>query len=241
MAQPPVPRPRLWPILLISSALLLLALGAVAVGQMYWNHMHVGMVRLRQSIDEASHRQVVLAEQVRDAQAGLRARHAELDRREAELTGCGVAGEAAVSKDQLSGRQHGPRMIIGNSGVSGRPLPATVDRIDRRRLRGLLAAIAKEAVRLPPSRRAQRPRIGSQAMPRGGAFPLSAKLLIKAQLQVADAALNMGDLLLLDVAAEAAQRFLGDLYPVGDLRTRDLGALIGELRSELRLASPPTR
>jgi hypothetical protein len=106
----------------------------------------------------------------------------------------------------------------------------TLDGIDRGRLHGLIGSIAREIGRLPPApRRMQRDaRAGAQAAPVG-------KQLLKAQMQVADGALALGDPVLLDMAVAATQRLLVETYGrVGSGSVREIGVQLVELRSALR-------
>lgn len=219
-------RRRLWPVVLISSALLLLAVGAIAIGQLYWSGLHSGMARMRVSIDEASRRQVMLAEQVRAAEARLRERQAELDRREAALD-----ARARTAASAEAGPEDRPGEAPSAGAVAGSP-PTSFDGVDRRLLRGLLAAITQEVTRLPPP--ARRRSLGPQ--PGARSAVLGAHRALKAQVQVADAALTLDDPVLLDLAAAAAQRLLFELYAGGDARAQDVARQLGELRSALRPA-----
>ena len=224
------PRRRLWPVALISSALLLLTVGAIAIGQLYWSGLHSGMARMRVSIEQASRRQVMLAEQVRAAEARLSEREAELDRREAAL-------EAQAGRERGDGAgQHGQAErsaagVAAPAAGSGAP-PATLDGIDWRFVHGLLAGITRDVATLPPpTRRAPH---GSRSGARLQA--LNSHRALKAQMQVADAALELGDPVLLDLTAAAAQRLLFDLYAGGDARAQDVARQLGQVRAALRVA-----
>jgi len=223
------PRRRLWPVVLISSALLLLAVGAVAIGQLYWTGLHSGLARMRVSIDEASRRQVMLAEQVRAAEARLRERQAELDRREAELEARDRGERPGQQGGQPRVERFAPAVAAGATTGS---LPAIFSGVDRRRLQALLAGITRGIAMLPP------PAWRVQPGPPSGARSqtLSSHRTLKAQVQVADAALALGDPVLLDLAVSAAQRLLFDLYAGGDARAQDLARQLGELRAALRTA-----
>ncbi len=229
------PRRRLWPVVLISSALLLLAVGAVAIGQLYWSGLHSGMARMRVSIDEASRRQVMLAEQVRAAEARLRERQAELDRREAALDARagGHAGEASRPRDSTPGRT--------TLGVTVSPrFPAPRHRgelaADARRRRP--AAVAGPAgghhsgSRPAPATGPARSAIGPQLGPRSTV--LSGHRAVKAQIQVAETALALGDPVLFDLATATAQRLLLALYAGSDPRVQEVARQLSELRAALR-------
>jgi hypothetical protein len=226
------PRRRLWPVVLISSALLLLAVGAVAIGQLYWSGLHGGMARMRVSIDEASRRQVMLAEQVRAAEERLRERQAELDRREAALDA--REGSHGSAESELRGyptdTQLGSGVVVPGL-VAGSP-PATLGGVDRRLLHALVAGITQDVARLPPpAQRIQRgPQLGVRSAVQSGHRAL------RAQAQVADAALALGDPVLVDLAAAGAQRLLFELYGAGDARAQDVARQLGELRAALRTA-----
>ena len=240
MVESPPRHRRLWPVVLISSALLLLVVGAVAIGQIYWSGLHGGMARMRASMDEASRQQVLLAEQVRAAQAVLREREAELDRREADLERRGRGGADLGS---MSGRQsaQAQQSFVTNSstGTTGSglgPLPMTLDGIEQRRFHALLASISREIARLPlsPWRTQRDVRSGAPVAPR------TAKQLLKAQTQVAEGALALSDPLLLDIAVTATQRLLLETYGrSGGGRVRALGAELVELRAALRMRAVP--
>jgi hypothetical protein len=61
------------------------------------------------------------------------------------------------------------------------------------------------------------------------------KPLLRSQMQLADGALALGDPVLLDMAAAAAQRLLLETYGrVGSGRAREIDAQLGELRNALR-------
>ena len=224
------PRRRLWPVVLISSALLLLAVGAVAIGQLYWSGLHSGMARMRVSIDEASRRQVMLAEQVRAAEARLRERQAELDRREAALDARaeGHAGEASKPRDQRRDLASIPGSLFPGSAAS---LPPTLDAVDPRLLQALLAGINRDVARLPPPAR-RGAQLGPQLGPRSTV--LSGHRAVKAQIQVAETALALGDAVLLDLATATAQRLLLALYAGSDPRVQEVAGQLSELRAALR-------
>jgi len=240
MLTPSVRRRRLWPVVLISSALLLLAMGAVAIGQLYWSSLHGGMARMRASINEASQTQLLLAQQVRAAQVLLLEREAELDRREAELERRGQGDRAADTKGDLAatpvqpadgsiGPGAGPG-LDAYLGLDLGPPAMTLNGIDPGRLYGLIASISREIGRLPPEpKRMQRDaRRGAQPAPIG-------KQLLKAQMQVAGGALALGDPVLLDIAAAATQRLLVKTYGrVGSGRVLEIGLQLLELRTALR-------
>lgn len=234
------PRRRLWPVVLISSALLLLAVGAVAIGQLYWSGLHSGMARMRVSIDEASRRQVMLAEQVRAAEARLRERQAELDRREAALDARagGHAGEASGPRDprqeeQLWQSRSAPGSLLPGTAAS---LPPTLDAVDPRLLQALLAGITRDVARLPPPAR-RGAQVGPQLGPRSTV--LSGHRAVKAQIQVAETALALGDPVLFDLATATAQRLLLALYGGSDPRVEEVARQLSELRAALR--SPDRR
>ncbi len=228
---------------LISSALLLLAAGAIAIGQLYWSGLHSGMARMRVSIDDASRRQVMLADQVRAAEQALRERQAELDRREAALDARadeprGV--DLSRSPQYLTGQPRLPASAPGQlvpGVVAGTP-PATIDAIDPRRLRAMLTGIVRDVARLPPPAR-RVPPVGLQMGPR--AMPPSGHRAVKAQVEVVETALALGDPVLFDLTAAAAQQLLLKLYAGSEPRAQDLARQLGELRAALRPTARPMR
>lgn len=245
MVESPPRHRRRWPLVLISSALLLLVVGAIAIGQLYWSGLHGGMARMRASMDEASRQQVFLAEQVRAAQAALRDREAELDRREAELERRGLGGadlgpmsggqSAQVQQSFVTDPSTEPSTGATVSGLG--PLPMTLDGIEKKRLHALLVSTSREVARLPLSPwRIQR---GGRSS--GQVAPATAKQLLKAQLQVAEGAVALADPLLLDMAIAVAQRLLIETYDRGggSRRAREIGVELGELRAALRMLAVP--
>jgi len=60
-------------------------------------------------------------------------------------------------------------------------------------------------------------------------------------VEVAEAALTLGDPVLLDLAAAAAQRLILKLYAGSDPRAQTLTRQLGELRAALRPTARPMR
>lgn len=223
--------------MLISSALLLLAAGAVAIGQLYWSGLHSGMARMRVSIDDASRRHVMLAEQVRAAQARLRERQAELDRRESalDLRAEGQAGEQSRPRDhrQNEGLWESPSVPGYRLQGPSASLPPTLDAVDQRLLQVLLAGIIRDVARLPPPVRRGAP-VGPQLGLRSTV--LSGHRAVKAQVQVAETALALSDPVLFDLATATAHRLLLALYARSDPRAQEMARQLRELRATLRSA-----
>jgi hypothetical protein len=226
-------------VVLISSSFLLVVIGAVAVGQFYWESLHGGMQRMRASIDEARRRQSALAQDLQRSQAVLAARRAELDRREAELNAreralrAGGGDGTEPSPAAADPRMPGPVQNEVIEGPPGAPLSA----LQRRHLQSLLAALARSASRLPlppPGADGRGPYSTGRGAPRSGRYGPEARSLIKGQIRLAETALMLGDPLLLDAAAAAAQRLLIDLYGEGQGRARALGEQLGLVRLILR-------
>lgn len=221
----------IWPVLLISTALLLLAVLGVAVGHFYWTSLRGGVQQMQASMDEASRRQLLLTQQVRDAQAALQARQAELDRLQAELGERGTA-PAATERGVAADPVVPPPLGFGSP-----QLPLSM--AQQARLRVRLDAIGRAAARLPPPRPARAPPVPMQP----GADPLlHGSRALRAQLEVAESALALADAVLLDTAASAAQRLLLDLYGNGaNARAIALHRQLGALRAELAAAAARPR
>jgi hypothetical protein len=236
---------RLWPVILISSALLLLTAGIIALSQLYWIDLQGGLVRMRIAINETNRQQIGLADQMRAARLALQKREAELERREAELE----RREAALQR-QLERIKQGyadsdrvqsqlPASRQSEVEVTG-VLKSTLNAVERQRIQLLLANILQAAARLPPLGRMQQ---------RALSWPAKAPLVLKdhrplkAQVQVAEAALLMGDPVLLELTAVAGQRLLIEFYAPAmrhgnlDGQLRHLNLLFAELRAVLR--APP--
>jgi hypothetical protein len=226
MSAAAAPRRRRWPVALISSALLLLALGAVAVGHLYWTSLHDGLARTRGAIEQAQRRQLLLAEQVRAAQTALLAKQQELARREAALGAGGAAQPADHEGPGSAPRTAGEAASQAAGGVSLRG-------VDPALLLGRLEAMRRDAALLGPPRRLP---ASAGPLPFGDGPPLRAVApgrLIRDQLEVARVAVLLGDAQLLDHAAAAVQRLLLGLYPSRG-RAGQLHERLDALRASLK-------
>jgi len=76
-----------WPLILISTALVVLTLAAVGAGHLYWTGLTQGLGEMQESIAQAREREHQLNTRLQAANEALNARAAELDQREAMLAG----------------------------------------------------------------------------------------------------------------------------------------------------------
>lgn len=225
----PVPRGparrSIWPVLLLSAALLLLALAGVALGRFYWSGMRGGVQQMHASIDEANRRQLLLTQQVREAQAALQTRQAELDRLQAQL-GEQLGEQVALSRHEAV--KHGASAADAAQQPLVLAARASLSAAQQARLGVRLDAIGRAAARLPP------PRPLPLAMRAGADSRLQGARALRAQLLVAESALALADPVLLGTTVAAAQRLLLDLYGnTADARASALHRQLDALRAEL--------
>jgi hypothetical protein len=215
----------LWPVLLISTALVGLTLGAVAVGQLYWSSMHDSMRRMRDSIAETRIRHQALLSELQAARAALAAQRAQAA---TESLQSADDSRAAASADDAA-----PPALVAP------PLPRMPD-TGPGPLLAILESLRHEAARLGPGARG---RAVPERWParRASRTPAAPGQLLKDQLRLAELAVARGDALLLDHAAGAAQRLLLEFYGDGDPRAALLLQRLDGLRAALRRHTAPAR
>ncbi|WP_462328812.1 hypothetical protein [Thiohalocapsa halophila] len=211
-------RRRRWPLLLISVLLVLLALGTVVTAQLYRSGLRTGLEQMRASVAAAAQEQRRLMARVQAAEAALAERAAAL--------------AAAAEEEPSADPAKAPNGAAG--GGPGRApqglsagLRRSLSRVERVELAARLAALARDAARLPPSRTRRPP----------GA-PAASKQLLRDQLDVAAAAAAADDVLLLDAALVAAQRLAAAPHRTPDRPGAVLAAELAALRARLRSARP---
>jgi hypothetical protein len=216
-------RPRL-PLILISSLFVLLSVGTIAVVQLYWSSLRIGIEQMRASVAAAQREQQRLIEQVRTAEAALQARAEALTAQADEGQGTGAEQSLEVhsgpSDRAVTTR---PSAEVASSGAESLRRGLTPQ--ERLRLADRLDALGREAVRLPAAR---------GRFPVEGTDPVTSKRLLGTQLAVARAAASAGDVTLLDAALFAAARLAGPPYRSASGRERQLRAALLRLRAALR-------
>jgi hypothetical protein len=179
-------------------ALALLMLGAAALGRFYWLHLHASLDRLQASIAEARTQQWQMIQQVREAEAALAASAEQLgvvtatpERAISQQEGVWVERAslmaAAVEMERLAG------MVTDRSG-------AHHQRIDWAQRTAELRRLGRDALRLPPARQAGTT-IGGRE--------------VRALLEQAADAADLGDAHLVALILDAAARLLREHYPAG--------------------------
>lgn len=204
--------------LLLPVLLLLLAVGAVAVGQFYWVHLHDSMDRLEQSIRAARAQQQAMVLRVREAEALLAARAAQLAQRpDPGPRGAAETAHVSIPRDELAATADALGGIA--DGIAGAVLSAPA--IDWPHLRAELRLLAHDAGRLPAPRRA-----GGQL---GGVD-------VRRLLEQAGRAAASGDARLVALILAAAERLLHQHYAGdwrGDTQADRLADRIARLRAGL--------
>jgi hypothetical protein len=183
--------PRRWLPWLLALLVVLLAAGAVIVGQIYWTGLHGSMDRLQASIAAARQQQRIMAERVREAETVLAERASQLG---SDKAGAGLPGPDA--KTLLALADELDALAAGLDGGRG----AAEAAIDWTRLRADLRVLAREAGRLPP-RHETGVSVGGREL----------RLL----LEQAEQAAGLGDAVLTGGLLDAAERLLGRHYHGG--------------------------